>query len=149
MSPAASKSSDGLSKEERDAVKERAGELKSAGSRKGSGKAAAEEKDCAAKIAEMAQPDRGIAERVHAVIRAVAPELAPRTWYGQPAYAKDGKVVCFFRSGKKDGVRYSTFAFNDTAALDEGNLWPTSYAVTKVGKAEEAVIADLVTKAVR
>ncbi|SOE02699.1 DUF1801 domain-containing protein [Blastococcus haudaquaticus] len=111
---------EGFSAEERAAMKERAAELKAAGRRDGgSKKAAAEEADLLAKIAAMPEPDRALAERVHAVVTAAAPELAPKLWYGQPAWAKDGKVVCFFRSGQADRTRYSVFGFNEEANLDE------------------------------
>jgi uncharacterized protein YdhG (YjbR/CyaY superfamily) len=99
-------------------------------------------------IAKMADTDREIAQRVHAVVRTVAPELTPRTWYGMPAYSKDDKVVCFFKDAGKFKERYSTFGFNDKANLDEGSMWPTSYALTKLTKASESKIAKLVKQAV-
>ena len=99
-------------------------------------------------IAKMAEADREIAERIHAIVRKVAPELVPRTWYGMPAYSKDDKVVCFFRDAGKFKDRYSTFGFNDKANLDDGSMWPTSYAVTKLTKADEKKIAELVRQAV-
>ena len=141
---------DGFSAEERAAMKERAAELKAAGRRgRGSGKAAAEEADLLAKIAAMPSPDRALAERIHTIVTAAAPDLAPKLWYGQPAYARNGKVVCFFRSGQADKTRYSVFGFNEEAALDEdGGMWPTSWAVTGVDDAGEALIRRLVTKAV-
>src|ERR1700748_3617303 len=107
------------------------------------------EKAVRAAIAKMAEPDRKIAERIHATVRKVAPELVPRTWYGMPAYSKDDKVVCFFKDAGKFKDRYSTFGFNDKANLDDGSMWPTSYAVTKLTKADEKTIGDLVAQAVR
>src|SRR4030095_1723794 len=100
-----------------------------------------------AKIAEMLEPDRALAERLHVLITASAPALAPKTWYGMPAYAKDGKVVCFFQSAQKFTSRYATFGFNDTANLDDGAMWPTAFALTAVTAADEARIAALVNKA--
>jgi uncharacterized protein YdhG (YjbR/CyaY superfamily) len=101
-----------------------------------------------AKIAEMPEPDRAMAKRLHAIIKASAPALSPRTWYGMPAYAKDGKVVCFFQSAHKFKSRYATFGFNDDANLDEGTMWPTSFALTKLTAANEARIGALVKRAV-
>ncbi|RBY86914.1 iron chaperone [Blastococcus sp. TF02A-26] len=144
------RSEGGLSAAEQAAVKERAAEVRAEG-RRGTGKAAAAERDLLAKIAAMPQPDRGLAERVHALVTAAAPDLAPKLWYGQPAYAgAGGKVVCFFRSGQADGVRYSTFGFNDEARLDaDGGFWPTSFAVTaELDEAAEADISALVRRAV-
>ena len=138
--PATSK---GFTTEERMAMRERAQELKAGGRR---GKAAGES-DVLAKIAEMSEPDRGIAERLHALIRASAPDLSPRTWYGMPAYAKDGKVVCFFQSAQKFHTRYATLGFNDAANLDEGAMWPVAFALTELTAADEARIAALVKKA--
>lgn len=106
------------------------------------------EKAVLAAIAKMAAADRGIAERIHAVVRKVAPELTPRTWYGMPAYSKDDKVICFFRDAGKFKERYSTFGFNDKAKLDDGSMWPTSYALPKLTKADEKKIGDLVRQAV-
>jgi uncharacterized protein YdhG (YjbR/CyaY superfamily) len=100
------------------------------------------------KIAEMPEPDRAMAERLHAIVRASAPSLSPRTWYGMPAYAKDGKVVCFFQSAAKFKARYATFGFSDKADLDDGNLWPTSFALTALTAAEEERIAALLKRAV-
>ena len=100
-----------------------------------------------AKIAEMPEPDRTMAERLHAIVKASAPSLSPRTWYGMPAYAKDGKVVCFFQSAAKFKARYATFGFSDKANLDDGNLWPTSFALKELTSAEEDKIAGLVKKA--
>ena len=140
----------GLSEAERAAVKERAAELKTEARRgRGSGKAAAGERAVLAKIADMAPPDREIAERVHAIVTSAAPELAPKLWYGQPAYAKAGKVVCFFRSGQADKERYSTFGFSTEANLDDADgIWPTSFALTELTEAGEATIRELVRKAV-
>jgi len=106
------------------------------------------EKAVAEAIAKMAEPDREIAERIHAIVREAAPDLTPRTWYGMPAYSKDDKVVCFFRDAGKFKDRYSTFGFNDKANLDEGSMWPTSYALTKLTKADEKKLGDLVKQAV-
>ncbi len=139
---ATDKASKRFSDEERDAMKERAKELKAA-----TGKAD-EEKAVLAKIAEMPEPDRVMAERLHAVIKASAPALSPKTWYGMPAYAKDGKIVCFFTSADKFKSRYATFGFNDDANLDEGTMWPTSFALTKLTAADEKRIGALVKKAV-
>ena len=132
--------SKGFTPEERAAMKERARELKR-GSADG-------EADVLAKIAEMPQPDRGMAERLHQIVKSAAPELVPRTWYGMPAYAKDGKVVCFFQGASKFKARYATIGFSDTANLDDGAMWPTSYALTKLTAADEKRIAALVKQAV-
>src|SRR3712207_5488672 len=132
----------GFTAEERAAMKERAQELK-AEARRADG-----EKALLAKIAEMPEPDRAMAERLHAIITASAPDLSPKTWYGMPAYAnKDGKVVCYFTAASKFKERYATLGFNDDANLDEGNLWPTSFALKELTAAEEATIAALVKKA--
>jgi uncharacterized protein YdhG (YjbR/CyaY superfamily) len=139
--------SDGWSPEERAAMKEHATELKRA-SGKGAAKVAEEAQACLDKIAEMPRPDRVIAERVHAIVTGTAPQLAVKTWYGMPAYALDGKVVCFFKPAEKFKVRYATLGFSDVAALDDGNLWPTEYAVTQLAAAEEKKIVALVKKAV-
>jgi uncharacterized protein YdhG (YjbR/CyaY superfamily) len=137
------KSTSGFSAEERAAMKERAKELKAEAS-KADGESA-----LFAKIAEMQGADRDMAERLHAIITASAPALSPKTWYGMPAYAnKDGKVICFFRDAGKFKERYATFGFNPEANVDEGNMWPTSYALTQLTAAEEATIAALVKKAV-
>ena len=138
------KASEGFTAEERAAMRERAQELKAAGR---TGKADGES-DVLAKIAEMPEADRAMAERLHAIIKASAPALSPRTWYGMPAYAKDGKVVCFFQSAEKFKSRYATFGFNDAANLDEGHMWPTSFALKKLTAAEEAKIGALVKQAV-
>jgi uncharacterized protein YdhG (YjbR/CyaY superfamily) len=132
--------------EERAAMKERAQELKTEA--RVSKDRAAGEKAVLAKIAELPEPDRAMAERLHALIKATAPNLMPKTWYGMPAYAKDGKVLCFFTPASKFKERYATFGFNATANLDEGNMWPTSFALTELARAEEAQIAELVRKAV-
>ena len=135
-----------FSDEERAAMKERARELK-AEARASKNKADGE-RDVLAKIAEMPEPDRAMAERLHAIVKASAPDLSPKTWYGMPAYAKDGKVVCFFQSAEKFKSRYATFGFSDEANLDEGAMWPTSFALKKLTAADEARIAALVKKAV-
>jgi uncharacterized protein YdhG (YjbR/CyaY superfamily) len=138
--------SEGFTAEERAAMKERARELK-AEARANKDKAAGE-RDLLAKIAEMPEPDRAMAERLHALITASAPDLAPKTWYGMPAYARDGKVVCFYTPAEKFNTRYATFGFNDTAHLDDGTMWPTSFALTALTTDNEARIAALVKKAV-
>jgi uncharacterized protein YdhG (YjbR/CyaY superfamily) len=142
----ATKKSEGFTEEERAAMKERAKELK-AEARANKDKAAGES-DLLAKIAEMPEPDRSMAERLHAIIKASAPTLSPKTWYGMPAYAKDGKVVCFFQSAQKFNARYATFGFSDEANLDEGAMWPTSFALKELTAAGEAKIGELVKKAV-
>ena len=137
------KASKGFTADERAAMRERAKELKAA-----AGKADAES-DVLAKIAEMPKADRVMAERLHALIKATAPSLSPRTWYGMPAYEKDGKVVCFFQSAQKFKSRYATFGFSDNANLDDGAMWPTSFALRELTSAQEAKIRALVKKAVR
>src|SRR6266545_1851940 len=133
----------GLTAEERAALKETVQE------RKAAARGANDEKAVLAKIAEMSAPDRAMAERLHALIKEAAPALSPKTWYGMPAYAnKDGKVVCFFQSAQKFKSRYSTFGFQDAANLDEGAMWPTSFALTELTAADEARISALVSKAV-
>jgi len=140
--------SKGFTDEERDAMKERARELK-ADARRGRGADKADgESAVLAKIAEMQGPDRTMAKRLHAIIRSSAPALSPRTWYGMPAYAKDGQVVCFFQSAQKFRSRYATFGFSDEANLDDGAMWPTSFALKELTAAEEAKIGALVKKAV-
>ncbi|HWB72993.1 MAG TPA: DUF1801 domain-containing protein [Egibacteraceae bacterium] len=140
--------SEGFTDEERAAMKERTQELKSeARFGRRAGKADGES-DLLAKIAEMQGPDRAMAERLHAIIKASAPALSPRTWYGMPAYAKDGKVVCFFQSAKKFNSRYATLGFSDEANLDEGAMWPTSFALKELTATEEERIAALVKRAV-
>jgi len=143
---ATGKTSKGFTDEERAAMKERAQELKAA---------ARADKDrvdgesaVLAKIAEMKEPDRTMAKRLHAIIKASAPTLSPKTWYGMPAYAKDGKVVCFFQSAQKFKTRYATFGFSDAANLDEGAMWPVAFALRELTTAEEAKISALVKKAV-
>jgi uncharacterized protein YdhG (YjbR/CyaY superfamily) len=131
--------------EERAAMKERAQEVKKAARR---GSKADGEHDVLEKIAEMSQPDRAMAERLHALIKDSAPDLAPRTWYGMPAYAKDGKVVCFFQSAQKFKSRYATLGFSDEANLDDGAMWPTYFALKEMTPAEEARIGELVRAAV-
>ena len=136
----------GFTAEERAAMKERSQELK-AEARANKDKADGESAVLAA-IAALQGPDRAMAERLHAIIKASAPTLSPKTWYGMPAYAKDGKVVCFFQSGQKFNTRYATFGFSDTANLDEGALWPVAFALKELTTAEEAKIGALVKKAV-
>jgi uncharacterized protein YdhG (YjbR/CyaY superfamily) len=143
---ATGKTSTGFSDEERALMKERAKELR-AEARAGKDRAAGE-RAVLAKIAEMPEPDRAMAERLHAIIEESAPVLSPKTWYGMPAYAKEGKVVCFFQSGQKYNSRYSTFGFQDAANLDDGAMWPTTFALTELTAADEARIAALVKKAV-
>jgi uncharacterized protein YdhG (YjbR/CyaY superfamily) len=145
---AADKTSEEWTDEERAAMKERAKELKATARPGSRGKKADEESAVLAKIAEMPESDRTMAERLHAVIKASAPALTPKLWYGMPAYAKEGKVVCFFQSAQKFKSRYATFGFNDDANLDEGTMWPTSYALTELTAADEARIGALVKKAV-
>jgi uncharacterized protein YdhG (YjbR/CyaY superfamily) len=142
------KTSKGFTDEERAAMRERAQELKAAARRGPRAGKADGENDVLAKIAEMPEPDHAMAERLHAIIKASAPALSPRTWYGMPAYAKDGNVVCFFQSAQKFKTRYATFGFSDKANLDEGAMWPTSFALKELTTAEEARIATLVKKAV-
>ena len=143
------KKSKGFTDEERAAMKERAQELKAEAGRSTRAKSKADgEIDVLAKIAEMQGPDRAMAKRLHAIIKASAPALSPKTWYGMPAYAKDGKVVCFFQSAQKFKSRYATFGFSDEANLDEGAMWPTSFALKELTAAEEARIGALVKKAV-
>src|SRR5512134_2133264 len=143
---ATGKASQGFTDEERVAMKERARELK-AEERRGAGKADGES-DVLAKIAEMPEPDRAMAKRIHAIIKSSAPALSPKTWYGMPAYAKDGKVVCFFQSAQKFKSRYATLGFSDEANLEKGAMWPTSFALKELTAAEERKIGALVKKAV-
>jgi uncharacterized protein YdhG (YjbR/CyaY superfamily) len=139
--------SDGFTAEERAAMKERAKELKAEARANKSREDG--EKDLLAKIADMPEPERSMATRLHEIVKANAPDLMPKTWYGMPAYAnKDGKVVCFFQSAHKFDSRYATFGFNDTASLDEGAMWPVSFALKELNDAEEAKIGALVRKAV-
>jgi uncharacterized protein YdhG (YjbR/CyaY superfamily) len=141
--PPATKKHEGFTADERAAMKERARELKAAAA------GADGEREVLAKIAEMPEPDRAMATRLHEVVKASAPALAARTWYGMPAYTKDGKVVCFFKAASKFDSRYATFGFEETANLDAGAMWPTSFALTKLTAAEERKIASLVKKAAR
>jgi uncharacterized protein YdhG (YjbR/CyaY superfamily) len=134
--------------EERAAMKERAKEMKTTARRSPRDKAAEAERDVLAKISEMEKPDREMAEKIHAIIKANAPDLMPRTWYGMPAYAKDGSVLCFFRPAPKFSERYATFGFNDNAKLDDGTMWPVAYALKKLTKADEARITALIKQAV-
>ena len=144
------KKSNGFTDEERAAIKERGQELKADARRGPRGKKdkADPEGDVLAKIAAMQEPDRAMAKRLHAIIKASAPALSPKTWYGMPAYAKDGKVVCFFQSAQKFNTRYATFGFSDKANLDEGALWPVAFALKELTATEEARIVALVKKAV-
>jgi uncharacterized protein YdhG (YjbR/CyaY superfamily) len=137
MSP--KKTQKGLTAEEKAAMRETIRERKSPGG----------EKEVLAKIAEMPKSDRVMAKRIHEIVKATAPDLVPRTWYGMPAYSKDGKVVCFFQNASKFKARYATFGFNDTAKLDQGAMWPTSFALKELDAAAEKKIASLVKKAVR
>ena len=145
---AKSKTSPGFTAEERAAMKDHAQELKTAARRGPRAAKADGESDVLAKIAEMAEPDRVMAERIHAIIKASAPDLTSRTWYGMPAYAKDGKIVCFFQPAQKFKTRYATLGFNDPAQLDDGAMWPTAFALTELTTADEARIGALVKKAV-
>jgi uncharacterized protein YdhG (YjbR/CyaY superfamily) len=140
--PARSATSKVLTAEEKAAMRELVKE------RKASGDKAQAEADCLAKIAEMAPPDREIAERLHKLITSTAPQLAPKTWYGMPAYADDGNVVCFFQSAGKFKARYATLGFTDKAKLDDGEMWPTYYAIKTLTTTDEAKIAKLVARAV-
>jgi uncharacterized protein YdhG (YjbR/CyaY superfamily) len=136
------KTTEGFTAEEREAMKERAREAKAASSK------ADGLNDLLAKIGEMPEPDRSLAERVHAIVMAAAPDLWPKTWYGMPAYAKDGKLICFFQAASKFKVRYATFGFQPDANVDDGSMWPVAYALTELTPADEARIAELVEKAV-
>jgi hypothetical protein len=146
---ATDKASEGFSDEERAAIKARAKELKADARRGPSADKADGERAVLAKIAEMPEPDRAMGERLHAIIKASAPALSPKLWYGMPAYARDGKVVCFFQGAHKFKSRYATFGFDEAANLDEGAMWPTSFALTELTAADEARIGALVKKAVR
>ena len=139
---------EGFTADERAAMKEHAQELKTAARRGSRATKADGERDVLAKIADMQEPDRVLAERLHAIIKASAPVLSPTTWYGMPAYAKDGKVVCFFQTALKFKARYATLGFSDQANLDEGAMWPTSFALTTLTAADEARIGELIKKAV-
>jgi len=136
---------EGFTDEERAAMKDRAKELKAAG-RRGADKADGESA-VLAKLAEMNEPDRVIGERLHAIIKASAPALSPKLWYGMPAYAQDGKIICFFQSAQKFNTRYATLGFSDKANLDDGTMWPTAFALTELTAADEARIAALVKQA--
>src|SRR5215217_4709374 len=142
------KKSKGFTDEERAAMKERAQELKAEARRSPHADKAGGESDVLAKIAEMPEPDRAMGKRLHEIIKASAPALSPKTWYGMPAYAKDGKVVCFFQSAQKFNSRYATFSFSDKANLDEGAMWPTSFALKELTATEEARIGALLKRAV-
>jgi uncharacterized protein YdhG (YjbR/CyaY superfamily) len=147
-STATGKKSKAFTDEERAAMKERAQELKAETRRTPRADKAGGESDVLAKIAEMAEPDRAMGKRLHEIIKASAPELSPKTWYGMPAYAKDGKVVCFYQSAKKFNSRYATLSFSDKANLDEGAMWATSFALKELTATEEAKISALVNRAV-
>jgi uncharacterized protein YdhG (YjbR/CyaY superfamily) len=142
------KAKKGFTDEERDAMRERAQELKAAARRGPGAEAADPESAVLEKIAAMSEPDRAMGERLHGIIKASAPVLSPKLWYGMPAYAKDGKVVCFFQPAQKFKTRYATFGFNEHANLDEGEMWPTAFALKDLTAADEARIAALVKKAV-
>ena len=142
------KTSGGFTDDERAAMRERLQEVKAEARRASRTRKADGEGAVLAKIAALPQPDRAMAERLHAIIKANAPALSPKTWYGMPAYAKDGKVVCFFQSGHKFKSRYATFGFSDRANLDEGNMWPNAFALKKLTAADEKKIAALVKRAV-
>jgi uncharacterized protein YdhG (YjbR/CyaY superfamily) len=138
---------DGFTAEERAAMKEHARELKADARRRARGSELDPEQEVLAKIAEMPEPDRALAERIHAIIAASAPSLTPRLWYGMPAYAKGSKMICFFQTSQKFKTKYSTLGFSDAANLDDGNMWPTSYALMTLTKADEARIAALIKQA--
>jgi len=146
--PSARGSANVWTEEERAAMEESARERKAASGRGAKDERAEGEREIRAKIADMPEPDRGMAERIHQLVTSVAPVLVPRTYYGMPAYAKDGKVVCFFKPKSKFKVRYATFEFQPDASLDDGDMWPVSFAVTKLSAGVEARIADLVKKGV-
>jgi hypothetical protein len=145
---ASGEKSKGFTDEERAAMKERAQELKAEARRGSRADKADGERAVLAKIAEMQGPDRAMAKRLHAIIKASAPDLSPKTWYGMPAYAEDGKVLCFFQSAQKFKSRYATLGFSDEANLDKGTMWPVAFALTELAAADEARISALVTKAV-
>ncbi|WP_027500451.1 iron chaperone [Rhodococcus sp. UNC363MFTsu5.1] len=147
MTAQKTKSAVAFTDEERAAMKEHAQELKTAARRGSRAKKADGEQDVLEKIAGMAESDRVMAERIHAIVKANGPELSPKTWYGMPAYAKDGKVVCFFQSAEKFKARYATLGFNDIANLDDGTMWPTAFALTTLTDADEKRIGELVKKA--
>ena len=139
--------SGGFTAEERSAMRERARELKAEARPLARANRADEEGEVLAKIAEMAEPDRSMAGRLHGIIKEIAPALSPKTWYGMPAYAREGQVVCFFQSGQKFKSRYATFGFTDAANLDDGAMWPTAFALKALTASEEAAIAELVRRA--
>jgi uncharacterized protein YdhG (YjbR/CyaY superfamily) len=141
------KTYEGFTAEERAAMKDRAKELKSAGRRGSRADTTNGESELLAKLAEMDEPDRGLGERLHAIIKASAPSLSPRTWYGMPAYAQDGKIICFFQPAQKFNTRYATLGFSDKANLDDGTMWSTTYALTELTAADEARIAALIKQA--
>jgi uncharacterized protein YdhG (YjbR/CyaY superfamily) len=143
----AGSASTGFTDEERAAMRERAKEVKASARRDSRASEADGESDLLAKIAEMSEPDRAMAERIHAIVKAAAPALAPRTWYGQPAYARNGNVVCFFQPAQKFKTRYATLGFSDKASLDDGDMWPTSYALKELTPEVEARITELVRAA--
>jgi uncharacterized protein YdhG (YjbR/CyaY superfamily) len=145
---ASGKKPKGFTDEERDAMRERLQELKADTGRGRRADKTDGESAVLAKLAELPQPDRAMGEHLHAIIKAIAPTLSPKTWYGMPAYAKDGNVVCFFQSGRKFKTRYATLGFSDKANLDEGHMWPTAFALMELTAAEEAKIGALVKKAV-
>jgi uncharacterized protein YdhG (YjbR/CyaY superfamily) len=145
--PSAKSTAGKFTAEERAAMKDRAQELKADARRGGRASKADGEGDVLAKIAEMQKSDRVMAERIHAIIKATAPDLTPRTWYGMPAYSKDGNVLCFFRSAQKFNTRYATFGFSDKANLDDGDMWPTDFALKEMTAATEKKITALVKKA--
>lgn len=147
MSPRNTETDDTFTAEERAAMKERAAELRK--SQRVGDKQAAEAQDCQDKIAAMPDGDRAIAERIHAIIAEHASELKPKTWYGMPAYARDGKIICFYQPASKFDARYGTFGFNDGATLDDGTVWPVAYAVTTMNEATETLFAELVRRSVR
>jgi uncharacterized protein YdhG (YjbR/CyaY superfamily) len=148
MKKSTKKSGAGFTAEEKAAMKERAKELKA--EERANRSRAEGESELLAKIAEMPEPDRSMASRLHEIVKASAPGLSPKTWYGMPAYAnQDGKIVCFFQSAHKFNARYATFGFNDTANIDDGAMWPTSFALKELTPAAEAKIGQLVKKAVR
>lgn len=142
------KKSGGFTEEERAAMKERTRELKAETARGSRSDKADGESEVLAKIAELPEPDRGMARRLHDIIKASAPVLSPKTWYGMPAYARDGKVVCFFQAAQKFKARYATLGFSDEAKLDQGDMWPTSFGLKALSAAEEARIRELVKRAV-
>lgn len=147
-STADEKKYEGFTAEEREAMKDRAKELKAPTRRGSRGAKADTEPEVLAKIAEMDEADRVLAERIHALVKACAPSLTPKLWYGMPAYARDGKIVCFFQSAAKFKARYATLGFNDAATLDEGTMWPTAFALTRLTPADEDLITALLKRAV-